>query len=756
MSYSDKQFIVIGAGELQIPLIKAAKNLGLRVIATDQNPEAVGFEFSDDFIIANTMDAQESLEKVQEYVSLKGDIHGVATAGTDASYTVATIAHHFDLPGHHPNAALNASDKALMRKAFENAGVPIPLYKKITNLEEALSFFEELDHVCVVKPTRNMGARGVSLVKSVEELTAAITLAQENNRDFPEILIEEYIDAHELSIDALINDGIITITGIGDRIIEYSPYFVETGHILPSSLNNEWLERAIFTFRDGIKALGLSHGAAKADLKISKDKTWVIEIAARLSGGFMSSHTFPFATGIPLHEYMVKTALGEKIPELTPTKNFTSIERAIILPPGKVISMSIPDNILEQEYISHFSIKAQVGDIVYYPKNNLDKQGNIIATAPTRELALRAINKTLASIKIEVENTSDYTAIIQNSEKQARNLLKTVCIVCKACDGVWCRGQIPGVGGVGTGEAFIQAYNRFKQIKIMPNYIHENITVDTSIKMFDRQLSMPVLVAPIGGGKINYNNAITELDLQRAFIKGAKHAGTIAFTPDPADPDLFPHVAQAILENFGHSVIICKPRKDLDFIKLRYQLAVEAGALGFGTDIDGIGLKTFSNLGQETTPKTTSELKELSQTHDLPFVIKGVLSVSDALKAVEAGATHIIVSSHGGRIGDSFPLPIDMLPHIKKAVDDKVIILVDGAIRSGSDVIKAIILGADAVLIGRPVATHAVGGGYEAITAYLNNIKKQIYSQMLLLGVSSIKELQERKDIIFDPQNPNL
>ena len=756
MSYSGKQFIVIGAGELQIPLIKAAKTLGLKVIATDQNPEALGFEFSDDFIIADTMNAQESLEKVQKYVALKGDIHGVATAGTDASYTVATIAHHFNLPGHHPDAALNASDKALMRKAFEKAGVPIPLYKKVTNLEEALSFFEELNHICVVKPTRNMGARGVSLVKSVEELTSALTLAQENNRDFPEILIEEFIDAHELSIDALINNGTITITGVADRIIEYPPYFVETGHILPSNLDNEWLERAILTFKNGIKALGLSHGAAKADLKISKNQTWVIEIAARLSGGFMSSHTFPFATGIPLHEYMVKTALGENLPELSPTKNFTSIERAIILPPGKVINISVPDNILEQKYISHFSVKAQVGDLVHCPKNNLDKQGNIIATAPTRELALRAINETLASIKIEVEDTRNYATIIQNSEKQARISLKSVCVVCKACDGVWCRGQIPGVGGVGTGEAFIQAYDRFKHIKIMPNYIHENITVDTSTEMFGRQLSMPVLVAPIGGGKINYNNAITELDLQRSFIKGAKHAGTIALTPDPASPELFPHVAQAILENFGHSVIICKPRKDLDFIKSRFQLAVEAGALGFGTDIDGIGLKTFTSLGQATTPKTRSELKELSQTHDLPFIIKGVLSVSDALNAVEAGATHIVVSSHGGRIGDSFPLPIDMLPHIKKAVGNKAVILIDGAIRSGSDVIKAISLGADAVLIGRPVAIHAVGGGYEAVTAYLNTIKAQIHTQMTLLGVSSIKELQERKDIIFDPQNPKL
>ena len=753
MSYSDKKFIVIGAGELQIPLIKAAKNLGLTVITTDKNAQAPGFELSDDFIIADTMNAQESLNNIQKYVALKGEIHGVATAGTDASYTVATIAHYFNLPGHHPNAALNASDKSLMRNAFEKAGVSIPLYKTVTNLEEALSFFEELNHLCVVKPTRNMGARGISLVRSVEELTRAIELAQENNREFPEILIEEYIDAHELSIDALINNGIITITGIADRIIEYPPYFVETGHILPSSLNNEWLERAIFSFRDGIKALGLSHGAAKADIKISKEKTWVIEIAARLSGGFMSSHTFPLATGIPLHEYMVKTALGENIPKLTPNRNFTSIERAIILPPGKVTSISIPDNILEQEYISHFSIKAQVDDIIVSPKNNLDKHGNIIATAPTRELALRAINKSLATLRIAVEDTRDYATIIQNSERFAKKILKTVCNVCRACDGIWCRGQIPGIGGLGTGEAFIQAYSRFQQIKLIPNYINEIKTVDTSITMFDRQFSMPIFIAPISGGSDNYNNAITELNLQRTLIKGAKHAGTMAFTPDSAYPELFPKIAQAILENFGHSVVICKPRKYLDHIKLRYQLAVESGILGIGSDIDGIGLKTFANTGQETTPKTVPELKELSQTYKLPFVIKGVLSVSDSLKAIEAGATHIVVSSHGGRISDSSPLPIDMLPHIKKVIANKAVILVDGAIRSGADIAKALILGADAVLIGRPASIHAIGGGYEAVTVYLNTIKDQLQNQMLLLGVSSIKELKERKDLIFDPQN---
>ncbi len=737
-----KTFVVIGAGELQIPLIKAAKNLGLHVIATDQNPDAVGFQHSDESVVANTLNPQETLEKL---IAIQKPIHGVATAGTDASQTVATVAKHFDLPGHSIQATKNASNKALMRVVLEQAQVSIPRYKIIKDVQEALSFFKEINSPCVLKPAINMGARGVSMVSTLEQVEEAFNLAQENNKDNIDLLIEEYIDAHELSIDALIYDGIVTITGIGDRIIEHPPYFVETGHILPSNLDDERIQRAVSTFRDGIKALGLTHGAAKGDIKISATNAWVIEIAGRLSGGFMSSHTFPFATGINLHEQMVKLALGEEIPVLTPTKNLVSVERAIVLPPGIITDISIPENILEQEYITHFRFIAKVGDEVHPPKNNLDKQGNVIATAPTRELAIRAANKAIMSIKVQIEEQAN--DILKDSTDNARVLLKKVCGVCKYCDGVWCRGQIPGLGGVGTGEGFTQAYDRYRQIKLLPHYIHEVREADSSIEMFGHRYSMPVFVAPIGGAGVNYDNATSELELQRAFVKGALHAGTMAFTPDPASFEVFPSVTRAILENYGHSVIICKPRIDISDIILRYKLSSEVGVLGIGTDIDGIGLKTFKVSAN--CPKSIEELKTLIQSHNLPFVVKGVLSVSDAKKAIAAGATHIIVSSHGGRIGESFPMPIDMLPKIKEVVGDDVQILIDGAIRSGSDVIKALLLGADAVLIGRPVATHAVGGGYRAVTAYLNTIKNQIQSQMLLLGVSNIEELKQNADVLL-------
>ncbi|MGL5955951.1 MAG: ATP-grasp domain-containing protein, partial [Brevinema sp.] len=523
MSYSEKSFVVIGAGELQIPLIQAAKKLGLTVIASDKSPQAPGFQYADISIIADTMNPQETLEQLIEYTEKNGVFHGIATSGTDASLTVAVVAEYFGLPGHHPEAVLCATNKGLMRKMLEQHHVPIPQYKLIATFEEASNFFEQIQSPCVLKPINNMGARGVSLVSHIEELPKAFALAQEYSRDTSEILIEEYLDAHELSIDALVHNGMITITGIADRIIEYPPYFVETGHILPSGLGEDWIERAILTFRDGIKALRLSHGAAKIDLKISKTETWIIEIAARLSGGFMSSHTFPLATGIALHEYMVKLALGEDIAELIPNKNLVSVERAIILPPGIIQKITIPEDILEQQYISHFVFRAKEGDLVHSPKNNLDKQGSIIATAPTRELALRAINQALLSIKITVEDQRNYPKILQKSDMNAKYLLQGVCNICKACDGVWCRGNIPGVGGVGTGEGFIQAYDRFRQIKLIPHYIHEVRSVDSSIQMFGVECSMPVFVAPIGGAKVNYNNACSELDLQRAFLKGAKH-----------------------------------------------------------------------------------------------------------------------------------------------------------------------------------------------------------------------------------------
>ena len=125
------------------------------------------------------------------------------------------------------------------------------------------------------------------------------------------LVVEEYMDGPELSLDALIFNGHIQVTGIGDRIIQRAPYFVEVGHTLPSNQPQEKLNLATELFCSAIKALGIDIGAAKGDIKLTKDGPKVIEIAARLSGGWMSTYTYPLATGVNLMKAAIEIALGE-------------------------------------------------------------------------------------------------------------------------------------------------------------------------------------------------------------------------------------------------------------------------------------------------------------------------------------------------------------------------------------------------------------------------------------------------------------
>lgn len=741
----NKKIFIIGAGELQIPLIKTAKEMGLTVIASDKDPEAPGFAFVDTILYADTMNPDETLSQIKQYAETQGAPNGVLTAGSDASLAVATVVEYFKLQGHSVEAALNCTDKILMRQVLSKASVPIPAFETASSRVSAKESLVRLGGQAVFKPADNMGARGVSLVSDESQADAAYTLAADFSRNKQEILVEQYIDSDELSIDALVYDGNVVITGVADRIIEHAPYFVETGHILPSSKPPEQINKALDAFLEAIKVLGLRHGAAKGDIKISPEGVHVIEIAARLSGGFMSSYTFPLATGINLNECALRLALGENIPVPIPTKNMTAVERAIMSAPGTLVNILVPENL----GAAHISLRKKAGDIISEPKNNLDKIGNIIVCAPTRLEAVKAANKAVRRIKIEIEPSQPLPQLIKDAEDKARQMLSPGCIVCPECNGISCRGKIPGVGGVGTGEGFIQSYKRFREIKILPSYVHNIRQADASIEMFGVKCSLPVFPAPIAGAKPNYNNAVSELFLQTGMIKGAFQAGTVALSPDPATYELFGAIEDTILQNYGHTVTICKPRIDLSSIYKRIDRILAAGALGIGTDIDGIGLKTF-NKAEACGPKNITELKSLVDKHPSLFVVKGVLSHKDAENALKAGATHIVISNHGGRIGEAFPPAIDMLPSLKSYVGNKALVLVDGAIRTAADVLKCIILGADGVLIGRPCAYLAVGGGSEAVRAYLLNLKNSIESLMLLLGAASIDELKGRTELIRD------
>ena len=134
-------------------------------------------------------------------------------------------------------------------------------------------------------------------------------------------------------------------------------------------------------------------------------------------------------------------------------------------------------------------------------------------------------------------------------------------------------------------------------------------------------------------------------------------------------------------------------------------------------------------------------MQQVAELAGRPFILKGIMTVNGAKKALEAGASGIVVSNHGGRVLDQCPATAEVLPAIADAVGGKMTILVDGGIRSGMDVFKALALGADAVLIGRPFVPMVYGDGAQGVATYIEKIGSELRDTMAMCGVHTLGEI---------------
>lgn len=322
----------------------------------------------------------------------------------------------------------------------------------------------------------------------------------------------------------------------------------------------------------------------------------------------------------------------------------------------------------------------------------------------------------------------------------AREQLKGFCRVCPVCDGRACAGEVPGMGGVGTGSAFKANMDALARVKLNLRTIHAVKEPDMRLTLWGRTLAMPILVAPITGSSYNMGGTMTEEDFIAEMVAGALQAGTLCMTGDGADPTMFGSGIKAGKANNGASIAIIKPRTQ-DMIRDHLRTAEEAGLVATGMDVDGAGLVTMAMKGQPVGPKTPDELHEVIAATRLPFIVKGVMTVDEAEAAVDAGAAAIVVSNHGGRVLDFTPGAAEVLPAIAARVKGRAIIFADGGVRSGADVLKLLALGADAVLVGRPMVVAAFGGGREGVALVLNQLRNELLQAMLLTGTADVKQV---------------
>ena len=333
----------------------------------------------------------------------------------------------------------------------------------------------------------------------------------------------------------------------------------------------------------------------------------------------------------------------------------------------------------------------------------------------------------------------DYNEMLKN----AREKLNGSCKVCKVCNGVTCAGEVPGMGGKGSGQAFIENVRALERVKLNMRVIHNAADPDTSIELFGKKMDAPIFAAPITGTTLNMGGQLTEREYIEPVVEGCANTGIYAMVGDTAVDAFLIENLDVLKCHDGNGIVFIKPWDNENIIK-KIRLAEEAGAFAVGVDIDACGLVTLSLHGKPVVPKDLEQIKELVKSTELPFILKGIMTVEDALMAVEAGADAIVVSNHGGRVLDFTPGSADVLPEIAKAVKGKIKILVDGGVRTGVDVVKMLGLGADAVLIGRPFVTASFGGATDGVETYVNKIKSEIKGAMILTGCSNISEIDEK------------
>ncbi|MCI8822733.1 MAG: alpha-hydroxy-acid oxidizing protein [Lachnospiraceae bacterium] len=332
--------------------------------------------------------------------------------------------------------------------------------------------------------------------------------------------------------------------------------------------------------------------------------------------------------------------------------------------------------------------------------------------------------------------------------KEARNCIGDSCKVCPVCNGRGCRNRIPGPGAKGVGDTAIRNYDKWQEVRINMDTLHENVPVDTSLELFGKRFRYPFFAGPVGAVNMHYSDKYDDPAYNNVLVDACVKAGIVAFTGDGMNAEVVEGAAAAIRAAGGMGVPTIKPW-NLETIREKLALVKQAGVFAIAMDVDAAGLPFLKNMQPPAGSKTVDELRRIAEMAEVPFVVKGVMTRKAALKAAEAGAAAIIVSNHGGRVLDQCPATAEVLPEIAEAVGDRMKILVDGGIRSGVDIFKALALGADGVLIARPFVTAVYGGGAEGVQCYVEKLGAELADTMAMCGASALDEIST--DMIWRP-----
>ncbi len=397
--------LIVSGGREALPGIRIAKEMGLHVIVSDISPKAPGFSLADDTLLASTYDVEESVSAANRYHRSKRPINGVMCIASDVPLTVANIANVLDLPGISVEAAALASDKIAMKRKFAGDGVPVPWFMQVESPGHLRKLIYEHDYPLVLKPADSRGARGVLRLSVDVDPEWAFREAVKYSPT-GRVMIERFLSGPQVSTESMILDGVAYTPGFSDRNYEYmekyAPYIIENGGDLPSFLPNGLQENIRKLVQRAAKSMGVVNGVVKGDIVVHKGVPHVIELAARLSGGYFCSHLIPLNTGVDFIKQAIRLALGEKpqSSELVPRFKKSVCQRYIFPHEGQISSISGFEEVSTRPEIAFAEITVSRGDIIGAIDSHPARVGNVIAVGGNRQETISNAKAAVNDIKI--------------------------------------------------------------------------------------------------------------------------------------------------------------------------------------------------------------------------------------------------------------------------------------------------------------------------------------------------------------------
>lgn len=403
-----RTLLVVAGGTEAVAGIERAREMGLHVVVSDGSADAPGLAAADDTLIASTYDVEATVAAATRYHETVRPIDGVICIASDVPLTVAAVADALGLPGVPVATALLATDKLAMKDRLAADAIALPWYAPLDGVAALRALMDSEGPALVIKPVDSRGARGVIKLDAGSDLDWAYAEAHAHSPT-GRVMAERYLAGPQISTESIVVDGVAHTIGLADRNYEqldrFAPFMIEDGGELPSRLPAGDQAEICALVQRATQSLGVRDGVVKGDIVLHEGSPTVIEVALRLSGGYLCTYEIPLSTGVDFVGHAIRVALGEAptAKELTARRAVGVAQRWLFPEPGRVSSIEGVAEVSARPEVALCEVRVSVGSIVGPVHSHPARAGVVIATGSTRQAAVRAAQDAIASIEIVTE-----------------------------------------------------------------------------------------------------------------------------------------------------------------------------------------------------------------------------------------------------------------------------------------------------------------------------------------------------------------